>query len=319
MAIRQLALHDTNHRNYWRQRLYRPTCATGLTATQRDLWVWADVRDKDSLRAGLQGCDAILNLAAAHRDDVRPVQLYHDVNVTGAQNICDIAHELGITRLFFTSSVAIYGMPDSVPDENSPANPFNPYGETKWVAEQVYRRWADQDTARQLEIIRPTVVFGPGNRGNVYNLLAQIARGRFIMIGNGQNRKSMAYVENVSGFLCHLIQQPVKAGTRIYNYVDKPDFTMNDLVQSVRTALGRAPSRDLRLPRWLGLLAGTGFDILAHLSGRSFAISRIRVQKFCANSVYAADKKADTGYTPPFDLRDALTKTIRHEFGADSQ
>ena len=52
-----------------------------------------------------------------------------------------------------------------------------------------------------MTIIRPTVIFGEKNRGNVYNLLKQIASGKFLMIGKGQNRKSMAYVGNVVAFI----------------------------------------------------------------------------------------------------------------------
>lgn len=72
------------------------------------------------------------------------------------------------------------------------------------------------------------MVFGEQNRGNVYNLLRQIASGKFIMIGSGQNRKSMAYVENVAAFIEHALG--FGPGVHIYNYIDKPDFDMNTLV-----------------------------------------------------------------------------------------
>ena len=55
---------------------------------------------------------------------------------------------------------------------------------------------------RSLVIVRPAAVFGEGNRGNVYQLLRQIASRRFVMVGSGHNRKSMAYVGNVSALLC---------------------------------------------------------------------------------------------------------------------
>ena len=60
-----------------------------------DFFRTADVRDPDALRAACKDSDVIINLAAAHRDDVRPISLYHDVNVTGAVNVCKIAEELG--------------------------------------------------------------------------------------------------------------------------------------------------------------------------------------------------------------------------------
>jgi nucleoside-diphosphate-sugar epimerase len=103
------------------------------------------------------------------------------------------------------------------------------------LAEDVYRQWREKDPEnRSLIIVRPTVVFGEGNRGNVYNLLNQINSGAFAMIGNGKNKKSMAYVENLAAFLVKCIESDEKYA--VYNYVDTPDFTMNELVSHDRYA-----------------------------------------------------------------------------------
>ena len=186
----------------------------------------ADITDKSSLIPVCQGADVIINLAAVHHDNVRPISRYFDVNVTGSENICTVAQELGIETVIFTSSVAVYGFQKGEPDEDTPHKPFNPYGETKSQAEDVYHLWQRHSPEkRALTIIRPTVVFGPDNRGNVYNLLRQIASGAFVMIGNGKNKKSMCYVGNIAAFIKYSLS--FKKGVHIYNYVDKPDFTMN--------------------------------------------------------------------------------------------
>ena len=149
-----------------------------------DLWVAADVRDRDALYAACRGCDVLYNLAAEHRDDVRTVDLYHQVNVDGAHNTCDVAEQLRVDRLIFTSTVAVYGLPEGEVDETAATRPFNEYGRTKLEAERAFRAWAERGPERSLTIVRPTVVFGPGNRGNVHLLLEQIARGRSIVIGD---------------------------------------------------------------------------------------------------------------------------------------
>ncbi|MEM4360079.1 MAG: NAD(P)-dependent oxidoreductase, partial [Candidatus Bilamarchaeaceae archaeon] len=159
-----------------------------------------DVREIEGLRKAIKG-DVIVNFAAEHRDDVRPKSLYWEVNVKGAENVCKVAEEKGIDKIIFTSSVAVYGFTEKETFEDGELRPFNDYGITKLEAEKVYINWQKKDPNRRtLVIIRPTVVFGEGNRGNVYNLLKQIASGRFIMVGNGKNIKSMAYVENVAAF-----------------------------------------------------------------------------------------------------------------------
>lgn len=70
-----------------------------------------------------------------------------------------------------------------------------------------YRAWLTEDPVnRSLVIVRPTVIFGEQNRGDVYNLLRQIATGRFIIFGSGANRKSMASVQSIAEFLALSIQ-----------------------------------------------------------------------------------------------------------------
>jgi GlcNAc-P-P-Und epimerase len=277
-----------------------------------DLMALSDVRSVEQLRASILDGSVIVNLAAEHRDDVRPLSLYDEVNVGGANNICTVAREKDVKTIIFTSTVAVYGFAPIGIDESGKITPFNDYGRTKFEAEQVFKAWqSEEPIERTLVIIRPTVVFGEQNRGNVYNLLRQIASGKFVMIGNGENRKSMAYVENVAAFIEYSMS--FKPGVHIYNFVDKPDFTMNTLVGNVNRILGRSEKIGFRLPFAVGYLIGKGFDLIAAISGKRFAISSIRVKKFCANSVYntAIDQ---TGFIPPVPLAQAITQTVRYEF-----
>lgn len=272
----------------------------------------ADVRSVEQLRTSIREHDVIVNLAAEHRDDVRPLSLYDDVNVGGTRNLCTVAREKNVSTIVFTSSVAVYGFAPVGTDESGKISPFNAYGRTKFEAEKVLRQWqAEVPHQRALVIIRPTVVFGERNRGNVYNLLRQIASGKFIMIGSGKNRKSMAYVENVAAFIEHSLK--FGPGVHTYNFIDKPDFTMNQLVGNVKALLGFTNGPGLRLPYALGYGIGKAFDLLSFITGKRFAISSIRVKKFCANSIYntAIDK---TGFVPPVPLEQALERTIRYEF-----
>jgi GlcNAc-P-P-Und epimerase len=279
-----------------------------------DAWIDADVRDREALHRACRGCDVLYNLAAEHRDDVRPVELYHQVNVVGAQHTCEVAERLGIERLIFTSTVAVYGMQEGEADETAATRPFNDYGRTKLEAEKVFRAWAQRGAGRSLTIVRPAVVFGPDNRGNVYTLLEQIARRRAVVVGDGRNRKSMAYVENVAGVLVHALS--FGPGAHVFNYADKPDLDMNELTALARDALGDHRARTLRIPYVLGLGAGVAADLGARLTGRRFSVSTIRVRKYRANTQIANARVLATGFGPRHDLRAALVAIIRHEFGA---
>jgi GlcNAc-P-P-Und epimerase len=277
-----------------------------------DLVQIANVRNIESLRKRIPDNSILINLAAEHRDDVKPISLYKEVNVNGAKNICIVAREKNIKKIIFTSTVAVYGFAPIGTDENGKINPFNEYGKTKYKAEQIYRLWQEEaPEERTLVIIRPTVVFGENNRGNVYNLFHQIISGKFIMVGDGYNKKSMAYVDNVVAFITYsLIFTP---GIHIYNYVDKPDFTMNSLVSIVRGIMGFQAKLNVKIPYIVGLFIGKVLDFLTLISGKKFAISSIRIKKFCANSVYntAID---NSGFKAPITIKDALEKTIIYEF-----
>lgn len=277
-----------------------------------DLVTLGDVRSVEQLRTSIANGSVVVNLAAEHRDDVRPLSLYDEVNVEGAENICTVAREQSVQIIIFTSSVAVYGFAPIGTDESGKIAPFNHYGRTKYEAEQVFKAWhAEAPTERTLVIIRPTVVFGEQNRGNVYNLLRQIASGKFVMVGSGENRKSMAYVENVAAFIEYSMS--FKPGVYSYNFIDKPDFTMNQLVRSVKRILGQSEKIGLRLPFAVGYAIGKGFDLVAAITGKRLAISSIRVKKFCANSVYNTGIY-ETGFVPPVPLGQALEQTICHEF-----
>lgn len=274
----------------------------------------ADVREPESFTAQLAGQDAVILLAAEHRDDVSPTSLYYDVNVDGMRNVLQAMDTQGVKNIVFTSSVAIYGMNQaSPPNENAVEAPFNHYGKSKWEAEQVLQEWIAKGEGRNALVIRPTVIFGEANRGNVFNLLKQIYSGKFLMIGNGRNRKSMAYVGNIVAFIKYKLELGF-SGIEIFNYVDKPDFDMNTLVSEIYRHKGQSTPK-LRIPYPIGILGGYCFDLLAKVTGKKLPISSIRVKKFCSSTEINSDKLDASGFVRPVDFKEGLQQTLTSEFG----
>ncbi|WP_166332760.1 NAD-dependent epimerase/dehydratase family protein [Sphingobacterium chungjuense] len=272
-----------------------------------------NVLDINSLADSLANVDVVVLLAAEHRDDVSPTSLYYDVNVQGMQNTLEAMEKQGVKKIIFTSSVAIYGLDKDNPNESFPAEPFNHYGKSKWEAEILLQQWAQNHTDWSIDIVRPTVIFGEGNRGNVFNLLNQIASGKFMLIGKGNNEKSMSYIGNIVAFIQFLITK-MNPGIQAYNYVDKPDFTTKDLVHHTGKILEkRIPTT--RIPYWLGMLGGYGFDLLALLTRKKLSISSVRVKKFCAVTQYDSTKAMSSGFQPPYSMQEGLRRTLAAEFG----
>ena len=269
-----------------------------------------DVADPDAVSRALGGIELVYHLAAEYRDDVRPIERYYHTNVEGTRVLCEGLSKFNIRRLVFTSSVAVYGFNMNDLREDAPRDPKNHYGLSKSRGEDLIGAWRSADPGRVVAVMRPCVVFGPGNRGNVYTLLRQIMSHRFVMIGNGRNRKSMAYVENVVAALVYLSQLQQ---SMLVNYADKPDFSMQELLAAVRGIAGASIPR-WRLPRWLGTLGGIAADSLARMSGRTFQITRERITKFCATSVVNVDRLHQLGFLPSHTLQEGLETTIRSDF-----
>ncbi|MBB5208441.1 NAD-dependent epimerase/dehydratase family protein [Chiayiivirga flava] len=265
-----------------------------------------DVRDAAAVAAALAHCDCAIDLAAEHRDDVRPCSLYAQVNVGGARNIAAAAALHGVPRIVFASSAAVYGPGRSRPDESAPPRPASDYGRSKADAEAVYAAWAAQDSARSLLVLRPAVVFGEGNRGNVFTLIDHLRRRRFVLPGRGDNRKSMGYVGNLVAFVAGRLD--LAAGVHTVNYADPPDLRTADMVEAIRLQLSLPPPPRVPLP--VALAGAALLDAIAGVRGRPSALSRARVRRFCAETTLATEALQRLGFRAPVPFDEALARTI---------
>ncbi len=132
------------------------------------------------------------------------------------------------------------------------------------------------------------------------------------MVGKGTNYKSMAYVGNIAAFIKYHLEN-TKPGYQVFNYIDKPDVNMNELVSQVEKSLNKhIPST--HFPYWLGMLGGYGFDVLNKISRKKFSVSSVRVKKFCATTQFDAAKAHSCGFKAPYTLAEGLHNTLEFEF-----
>lgn len=275
------------------------------------LTTMGDVREEEALIAACKGIDIIYNLAAEHADDVSPKSLYADVNIGGAKNVVAAAKVNGVKSIVFTSTVAIYGLNRGTPDESMDAQPFNEYGRTKNQAEKIFLSWAAESEEHSLTVLRPAVIFGENNRGNVYNLINQIISGKFLMVGNGENHKSMGYVGNIAAFLA--LQVNAKGGAYTYNFADKADLSSKEIVTIVKNSMNITRAIPT-VPYFIGLIGGGVFDILAKVTGKKFPVSSVRIKKFCAETTVNTDRLLESGFKAPYTLEQGIQHMIQHDF-----
>lgn len=273
--------------------------------------VRGDIRDVETLTRTLGGCDAVLNLAAAHHDFGLTAATFESVNVGGAHAVTEAMEAAGISNLCFYSSVAVYGDAAPRPDEATVPSPVNDYGRTKLAAEGVYRSWRERGEQRRLLVIRPAVVFGPRNYANMYRMIHQVARRRFLPVGQGSNRKSMIFVTNIVAAILHLWMRPALREDEVYNCVDQPDLTSSEILTEVYLGLGRRAPR-WRVPLRPALLLARPFDLIAHATGRNLPITSERIRKLAdSETSFAADRVRETGYTQPVSLRQGIATMVR--------
>ena len=273
--------------------------------------VAADVRDEDALRRVFADASAVVLLAAEHRDDVRDPSRYYSVNVDGMTAVCRAAECADVSRIIFTSSVAVYDFGASHPiDELTTPAPTNHYGRSKLLAEQVLERWRKSSDDRRAVIVRPTAVLGEGSKGNIRTLIASIRAGRFVMVGRGRNRKSLCYVGNLVSLLALLLRETPKELT--VNAVDKPDFTMGALVRFIRKELGVARLIDrVRVPYSVAVAGGQAAALAGRVLGREVQTTALRIRKFRTETMVESKVFGQMPLEPRVPLEEGLRSMIR--------
>ena len=273
-------------------------------------FIHGDIRNPEAVSSAIGGCEAVLHLAAAHHDYGISDATFSSVNVIGTRIVAAAAAAAGIGRICFTSTAAVYGGVQELRNEFARPTPTTAYGRTKLEAEQLLSAWAAAHPERDLLVIRPTAVFGPGNFANMYTLIRQIDRGRFAMVGRMDNYKSLAYVENLAEALSERWPIPTRPGIRLVNYADTPDLTSHEIAEAVYRGLGKLPPR-WSIPMRLARLTALPFDIVTALSGKDFGISGARLQKFAAAETrLGPGALAAEGYQPIHSLTDGIQRMV---------
>lgn len=276
-------------------------------------FVQGDIRDADRLTQASRGADAILHLAAAHHDFGISTETFRSVNVGGAKNVCDAASANGIKHICSASSVAVYGQQKPPIDESSQPKPESMYGKTKLEAEAVFKEWSASGDSNRCLVIRPTVVFGPGNFANMYMLIRQIESGKFLRVGKMDNIKSLAYIDNLLQAMHEIwLNNPsVQSGFEIYNYVDKPDLTSREIVNVIYRELNRKPPA-FAVPYPMAFLLAIPFEIVIRLTGKNLPVSLARIRKLAKTGTqFEADKIHRAVTKPLIPLDNAIAEMVR--------
>ena len=180
--------------------------------------------------------DLILNFAAIHREPGHEDYEYFETNLLGAENVCKFAEQVGCQNIIFTSSISPYGVSESIKDELTLPVPVTAYGSSKLVAEKIHQIWQAKDVNnRRLVIVRPGVVFGPGEGGNVSRLIKAVIGRYFFFMGNQSTRKAGVYVRELCNAMWWVLQEQKKNDefVSLFNMSMNPGPSIGEYVNAV--------------------------------------------------------------------------------------
>lgn len=246
--------------------------------------------------------DLIANFAAVHREPGHKDYEYYECNIQGAENVCNWAAKLNCSKIIFTSSIAPYGPSEDIRDEQSIPVPTSAYGGSKLAAEKIHQIWQAKEEQRQLVIVRPGVVFGPGEGGNVSRLIKAVRKRYFFYMANRDTRKAGIYVKELCRAMMWVLNsEKAKAdGVTLFNMSMKPGPSIEEYVNSIaRTANIKVwiPS----VPSSLLFIIAYLIDFIAKPLGIEHPFSPVRIKKLIrSNNVmptYLVENDYDYKYT----------------------
>jgi GlcNAc-P-P-Und epimerase len=271
-------------------------------------YVRGDIRKIEEVRNAMQGCNIVIHLAAIWDDFSVDDSYYFDTNVNGSRVLIDVAKEYGIKRFINYSSVSVYGEYAHACDETTtPYNPVNAYGKSKLEAEGLFEDWSRQDSTISIIHLRPSVVFGENNYGNIYRLVNQISSGFYFNIKRGNALKSISYVKNLVEATVFLMQK-MNEGIEAYNYSDEPHMDSTEISNIIAKALGK--QNPITVPYWLAYTMAIPFDLLIAITQKNLPVSTMRVKKYCTQTLNSSEKLKSTGFEPKIDSRLGLQKMV---------
>lgn len=246
--------------------------------------------------------DVIFNLAAVHRTPGHSDREYFETNIRGAENVTAFAEKHGINKILFTSSIAPYGAAEELKEETTLPTPNTPYGISKLVAEKIHQIWQVKYEKRELTIVRPGIVYGKGEHGNMTRLYKGMKGHYFMYTGRKDTIKACIYVKELVLFFKYRMLDHSFPGTDIFNCTFEPAYNIEQICETIKKATGLK----YKVPLIPGGLLMIAARILGPIGGKKVGIHPDRVKKLMVSTNICGKKLAGSGYKFHYSLEESF-------------
>lgn len=254
----------------------------------------------------LPGRDTVIHLAAAQHEAEMPESYFRAVNVDAVRTLLAACRDHNVRRFVYGSTIGVYGdASESLLDEDSPLRPDNVYTSTKLEAETLVRSFEQHfETC----IVRIAETYGPGDR-RLLKLFRSIARGHFVMIGRGDNRRQCIHVDDLARGLLTAAQHPAAVG-ETFVFAGGEIMTTQEMVGRIANVLERKPPR-LQLPMWPFVAAAGVMETTLPPLHIAPPLHSRRLDFFRKSFVFStARAQSLLGFTPAIDFRTGAADTV---------
>jgi nucleoside-diphosphate-sugar epimerase len=278
--------------------------------------VRGDVRDPRAVDEFVRGADGATVFHLCGLIHPRRIRELYDINVEGTRHVVRAALAAGARRLIAVSSNSPAGCnagPDEVFDESSRYRPYMHYGRSKQQMEELVRE-AGASGRIEAVILRPCWFYGPDQPPRQTRFFTMIKAGRAPIVGGGESRRSMSYVDNTCQALLLAERRPEARG-RTYWVADRHPYTMNEIVDTVERLLEHefgipVAHRRLRLPGVASEVALVADRLLQGLGRYNQELHVLsEMNKTIACSIALAER--ELGYDPKIALEEGMRRSIR--------
>jgi UDP-glucose 4-epimerase len=258
------------------------------------------------------GVDTVIHLAGkAHAlaETSQDAVEYFQINTEGSRKLLEAAKASGVSRFIYFSSVKAVGSSESQPMDESVVTPADtPYGQSKYAAEQLVLHG---DFIPHPVVIRPSMVYGNTEKGNLPRMIKAIRRGIFPHLPEFGNKRSMVHVDDVVQATILAADNPLAAGQK-YILTDGQAYSTRQLYELIRTALGKPPI-SWEIPLAL-LKAGAQLgNILGRFLGRRFPFDSDALDKLAGSAWYTSVKiERELGFKPSHTLETSVPEIVRY-------